>query len=319
MRFGNGFVVAGLVLPLPGLGERVWCLPLLFRLWIPGAAPRRGRRAPEQRLTQTELARELIELVCCRYPQRRIDVIGDGAYASATMRELPANVTLTARLQKKAVIYQPVPAHSARPGRPRKKGPRIGSIQQIAQAPARRWRQIDVPGAGKATIHQIHGLWYSAWGTQPVQVVIARDRHNTDRLGIAIITTDTHATAAQLLERYATRWTIEMCFHDAKSITGVGQARNRTPQAVNRTIPFGFLCQTITITWYALHGDPQADVTRHRQHAPWYRTKRDPSIPDILASLRHELIKAEFRQTHHPHHQPQQKPHHPSQHTPHAA
>jgi DDE superfamily endonuclease len=311
MRFGNGFVVAGLVLRLPGLGQRVWCLPVLFRLWIPGRVPRRRRTAPEKRLTQTELARELIELIAQRYPARRIDVIGDGAYACSAMRELPANVTLTARLRKKAVIYAPPAPHTGR-GRPRKKGDRLGSVQELAQAPDSAWQQLDASGQGIATVRQVNGLWYSVWKSQPVKVLLVRDRHRHSELGIAIITTDTHATPAQLLERYAKRWTIEMSFHDAKSIIGVGQARNRTPQAVQRTVPFGLLCHTITITWYALHGNPTDDVNRARRRAPWYRAKRDPSMPDILASLRRELIKAEFQRQQHPNHKHQQNLHAPT-------
>jgi hypothetical protein len=49
------------------------------------------------------------------------------------------------------------------------------------------------------------------------------------------------------------------------------------------------------IIWYALNGDAQADVARHRQRAPWYRHKRDPSFADMLTALRRELIRAEFR------------------------
>ena len=99
MRFGNGFVVLGLVLRLPGLGQRVWCLPVLFGYGSRARTPTSPPRA-EERLTQTELARELIELLAGRYPDRRIDVIGDGAYACSALRDLPANVTLTARLRK---------------------------------------------------------------------------------------------------------------------------------------------------------------------------------------------------------------------------
>jgi hypothetical protein len=314
MRFGNGFVVAGLVLALPGLGRRVWCLPVLFRLWVPGPRPRRRRAAPDRRLTQTELARELIELIARRYPARRIDVIGDGAYACSAMRELPANVTLTARLRNKAVIYAPPAPHTGR-GRPRKKGDRLGSVQELAHAPDPAWQQLDIPGQRTATVRQVNGLWYSVWKSQPVTVLLVRDRHRKNELGIAIITTDTHATPAQILERYAKRWTIEMCFHDAKSITGVGQARNRTPQAVERTVPFGMLCHTITITWYTLHGNPTADVDRARRRAPWYRAKRDPSMPDILASLRRELIRAEFQRQQHPNHKHQQNHHAPTHQT----
>jgi hypothetical protein len=50
-------------------------------------------------------------------------------------------------------------------------------------------------------------------------------------------------------------------------------------------VPFGFLSQSIAVAWYALYGDPTADV-RRRLSAPWYPMKRDPSLLDILASLR---------------------------------
>jgi lipoate synthase len=110
-----------------------------------------------------------------------------------------------------------------------------------------------------------------------------------------LITTDLLASVAQVIARYADRWSIEVCFQDAKHVTGVGEARNRVKQAVERTVPFGLLCQTITITWYALHGDPAADVQRRRQQAPWYQHKRDPSMLDILASLRRELIRSGYQ------------------------
>ncbi|HEX3873813.1 MAG TPA: hypothetical protein VHW26_06685, partial [Solirubrobacteraceae bacterium] len=75
---------------------------------------------------------------------------------------------------------------------------------------------------------------------------------------------------------------------------GVGEARNRVQRAVERTVPFGFLCQTITITWYALHGDPEADLHARRRSAPWYRQKTTVSYTDILAALRRDLIRHDF-------------------------
>jgi DDE superfamily endonuclease len=313
LRFGNGFMVLGVLVHLPGLGERVWCLPVLARLWLPGVRPRRRRKAPEARKTQPELARELIELIAGRYPHRRIDVVGDGAFAATALRGLPAHVTLTVRVRRNAVIHARPEPRTGR-GRPRKKGQRLGSVGELADTPPQRWHQVQIAGQSTITIQAIPGLWYPVWGPQPVQVILVRERENT-KLAVAIISTDPTATPSQLIARYAQRWTIETCFHDAKSTCGVGQARNRTPRAVERTVPFGLLCQTIAITWYALHGNPTADVHRHRQHAPWYQTKRDPSMPDILASLRRELIKAEYRRQHPPHHKPRQKPSTPNQQT----
>jgi hypothetical protein len=139
------------------------------------------------------------------------------------------------------------------------------------------------------------GLWYSVFGARAIQVALARDPADTDGYQIALISTDVDATPEQLLARYGERWSIEVCFQDAKHVVGVGQARNRTRRAVERTVPFGFLCQTLAVAWYALHADIAADIAARRRIAPWYAGKHDPSTLDMLARLRHELIRTQFR------------------------
>ncbi len=62
---------------------------------------------------------------------------------------------------------------------------------------------------------------------------------------------------------------------------------------MERTVPFGFLAQTITIAWYALHGNPEATSTPTAP-SPWYRHKATISYADMLAALRRELIRHEF-------------------------
>ena len=96
-----------------------------------------------------------------------------------------------------------------------------------------------------------------------------------------------------MIARYDSRWTIESCHQEAKTHR-VGQARNRIQKAVERTVPFGFLAQTITITWYQLHGNPESDLTERRRTAPWYRQKTTVSYSDMLAALRRELIRHEY-------------------------
>ena len=48
---------------------------------------------------------------------------------------------------------------------------------------------------------------------------------------------------------------------------GVGEARNRTRRAVERTVPFGLICFSVVTLWYALHGHAPADVAGHRARA----------------------------------------------------
>jgi hypothetical protein len=102
-------------------------------------------------------------------------------------------------------------------------------------------------------------------------MVLVRDGPGKPML--ALITTDLAVTAADLVARYAARWAIEVTFFDTRQILGVGQARNRTPQAVTRTWAFGMYVYTIVVLWYAVSGRRSQIVNDRRIHAPWYLSK----------------------------------------------
>jgi hypothetical protein len=133
----------------------------------------------------------------------------------------------------------------------------------------------------------------SLFHTRPVVIMLIRKPERSEGFAVAVASTDTSATTAELIARYDSRWTIETAHQEAKA-HGVGQARNRVRKAVERTVPFGFLTMTITIAWYALHGDPDADLDARRRAAPWYRQKATISYADMLAALRRGLIRHEY-------------------------
>lgn len=294
-KFGNCFVVVGLVVRVPALGERAWCLPVLLRLWLPTPKPTETRPDPPRRPSQQDLAAQLIAKITERYPQRRIDVLGDSAFACKAMAPASDRVTLTSRLRSNAVIHGPKPEPTGRRGRPRVKGERLGTPGEIAaRAKASEWQRLSVPGRGEVEALTVAGLWYSVFGPRAVRVVIVREPGDAEGYRIALVTTDVEAGVAEIIARYADRWSIEVAFQDAKHVVGVGEARNRVRKAVERTVPFGLLCQSIAVAWYALYADPAADIDRRRREAPWYSQKRDPSMLDVLAALRRELIRAEF-------------------------
>ena len=142
--------------------------------------------------------------------------------------------------------------------------------------------------------HAFQCLWYDAFGSQPVQVVLIQDTTKCQGYELALISTDLDASAAQLIERYSERWPTEVAYEEGKELAGVGDARNRAPKAVERTVPFQFLCMTLAIIWYALAGHDPSDVAEHRARSPWYLTKTTPSFADMLAKLRRVIIAAQF-------------------------
>jgi DDE superfamily endonuclease len=288
-RWGNCWVVVVLVVELDCLGGRPVGLPILFRLFRP-----RDDQHPDRR-SQPELGRALIDMVLERFPGRVVELVMDGAYATKAWRGLPERVTVTTRMRANAAVFALAPPRTGKRGRPALKGARLASLTGLAATAVFTPVTITSPD-GRSRLEHVWSttcLWYGPFHTRPVQVMLIRKPDRAEGFDVALASTDTAATTAALIARYDSRWTIETAHQEAKA-HGVGQARNRVQKAVERTVPFGFLAQTITITWYALHGNADADLQARRRAAPWYRQKATISYSDMLAALRRELIRHEY-------------------------
>ena len=288
--WGHRWVVVGVIVHLPFL-DRAVCLPILARLWLPG----------DHDHTPLVLARELLDLVTAHLGPRPVHLVGDAAYIGKPLQGLPTHVTVTARLRADAALYQLAPPPTGKPGRPRRKGKRLPELVVLAAMTRYRWTPVQVHCYGTSQqreVLSIRGLWYGALGGQPVQVVLSRPTGAPDGYELALVTTDLAATPAQVIERYADRWSEEHTFLDAHHLAGVGQARTRTRRSVQRLVPFGLCCLSLAIVWYAHHGHPAADLAAHRARAPWYRHKRTVSVADMLTALRRCLLAAQYQQGH---------------------
>jgi hypothetical protein len=273
-------------------------LPVLFRLWQPRREQFAKHDKPDpERPAKPQLAREMIDLLAARLPGRQIDVVGDAAYATEAWRDLQARVTITSRLRSNAAIYERRPPRTGKRGRPRKWGERLPSLAAIATAPTTKWAEHALRRYGKTEtlkLAEVDCLWEPLGPDTHARVILVKDDSKPCGYQLTLITTDPTATPAQIVERYGDRWPIEVCFEEGKELFGVGDARNRTRQAVERTVPFQFLAMTLTIIWYALHGHHPGDVDEHRARAPWYLTKTTPSFADMLAKLRRVIIASQF-------------------------
>ncbi len=282
--YGNNWVVLGIVVRLRFMSRPV-AVPVMAKLVIKGSNSR----------SRLWLARKMAERLAAALPGREIRVVADSAYAGGELKHLPAGISWTTRLRKDAALHGLPPARTGRPGRPRVKGDRLPSLAELAavaefsQVTVTRYGRTETIGAAVITC-----LWYSVFGSLPVTVVIVRDRPGAG-FGIALVTTDRTASAEQVIERYASRWSIEIAIEDAKQIFGTGQARNRTAAAVERTVPFQIACQAVAVTWYATAGYDPADLHERRSLAPWYTSKAEPATADMAAKLRRVIIAARFK------------------------
>lgn len=288
-RWGNCFVVVVLVVQLDCLDGRQVGLPILFRLFRP------KDDAHPDRPSQPEQARTLIEMILKRFPARVVELIMDGAYATKAWRGLPDRVTVTTRMRSNAAVFALAPPRTGKRGRPALKGKRLDSLAHLAASAVFSAVTITAPDGRSRVEHvaTLTCLWYGPFHTRPVTVMLVRKPGRGEGFDVALASTDLDATAAELIARYDSRWTIETAHQEAKA-HGVGEARNRVQRAVERTVPFGFLTQTLTIAWYALHGDSQSDLQQRRHSAPWYRHKTTISYADMLAALRRDLIRHEY-------------------------
>jgi len=282
--YGNNWVIAAIVVKLPAVRRPV-AIPVLAKLVIKNTSS----------ASRLWLARRMAEQIAAALPGRRIHVVADSAYAGGELKKLPPQVTWTTRLRQDAALHGLPPDRTGKRGRPRQKGDRLPALAKLADTVA--FTEVTVTRYGKTaaiSAASVACLWPSVFGTRQVTVVLIRDRSAAGH-DLALVTTDTAATAAQVIERYAARWSIEVAIEDARQVFGAGQARNRTARAVERTVPFQLACQAITTCWYATAGHDPADVADHRARAPWYTTKAQPSTADMAAKLRRVIIAARFK------------------------
>ena len=296
--YGNNWLIAGIVVDLPFL-DRPVCLPVAFALV--------AKHGPSKQI----LTGQLIATLAAALPGRHLHVVADSAYAGADGAEtrtalhgrgLPAGISLTSRLRANAVLTAIATPTPGTPGRPKRIGHRLGTAKHLAvlmRAQAR-WTSATVSRYGRTDqveLADIHCLWYGVYRSRTVRVILLRDpdRRTTTGYHLALISTDLTTAADQIVTRYAARWSIEVAIEDAKQITGVGQARNRTPTAVARTVPFALTVQSLVVLWYTLHGHQPDTITARRDQAPWYRDKTQPSYFDMIIKLRRVLITARFR------------------------
>ncbi|MDA8185692.1 MAG: hypothetical protein ACYCUF_04325 [Acidimicrobiales bacterium] len=187
------------------------------------------------------------------------------------------------------------PRRTAKRGRRRLKGAKLASLARLAGNAAFTSATVTRYGTtATVSVALICCLWYGVFGRLAVQVALVRDKSKT-AYDVALVTTDLAASAAKIIERYASRWSIEVCIEDAKQTGSVGQARNRVRHATKRTVPFALIVNTLAIIWYATVGYHPDDVDQRRELAPWYREKTQPSVLDMLTKLRRVIIASYLR------------------------
>lgn len=284
MNWGHSWVVLGVLIRFPLWPDRVFCLPILFRLYLNKAKARKHRRKYR---TRPELAVEMLQILCKHRNTRRFHVVTDSTYGGkSVLCHLPANCDLTSRLLIDARLYEAPPVRKpGAKGRPRKRGPRLPSPEQMLAGRCRRvW--LDIYGRTEAArLADVEARVHAA-PDRPLRVV-AVEALRGGRGQEVFYSTCHDASAETVLMWYAMRWSIEVAFHDSKQHLGFEQPQGWTRRAVERTAPVAMLLYSLIVSWFVRQG--------HRHYrplmCPWYRGKTQPSFADMLTTLRRRCIR----------------------------
>jgi len=283
-NWGHSWVVLGVIVQFPFRRGHYYCLPVLFRLYLNKAKAEQHRRVYR---TRPELAVQMLRLLCEHREKQRFHVVADSAYGGqSVLNRLPTNCDLTSRLLIDARLYEAPPERKeGRPGRPRKRGDRLPTPQEMLTARCRR-ASFDIYGrVEEARLADWEARVYAA-PQRPLRVV-AIEPLSGRRKPQAFYSTCYGASAQQVITWYASRWSIEVAFHDSKGQLGFEEPQGWSRKAVERTAPLAMLLYSLVVLWFAREGH----LCYQPLDRPWYRVKSEPSFTDMLATLRRQSLR----------------------------
>jgi hypothetical protein len=285
--YGVCFVIIGVVVRLPGISERVFCLPYAARLWWPEKA--KVKPQGKQYRTKSQLGAELIRLTRSWLDRSiTLRVIVDGGYSNKELLQgRPQGAHITGKLRIDAALYGTVASEQPkRRGRPRKKGQRLPTPESIFNNPGTPWEWIWMSLYGKETIvsvYRFEAIWYKAAANELLSIVLVRDPAG-QYPDMAFFDTDTQAPDEQTITRFTHRWSIEITNRETKSLLGSADPQCRCETSVTRAPLLAYWSYCFVVMWFVTQFRTGMDLLLDR--APWYSKKRNITFSDMLATAR---------------------------------
>jgi hypothetical protein len=263
-RWGHKWVVLAVLVRFP-FAQRPWALPVLVALY---RSEQDNRKRGRPHKTPAQLMRGLVRLLLRWFPDRSFRFAGDAGYGSHDMADFAGRTQgrlhLVSKFHPRANLYLPPPrVVGKRPnGRPRKKGAKLPSPQQVvARSPGTR-HNVAWYGGGRRDVEVVSGTgyWYKG-GAELVEVrwVFVQDQTGTHR-DEYFYTTDLTLTPPEVIEHYAQRWNIETTFAEMRSYLGLETTRGWCAQTVLRAEPCLFgLYSVVALLYEQLPAEAQAE------------------------------------------------------------
>lgn len=287
-----------LLAPIPW-ARHVWALPFLTVL-APSERYYKGRQRAHKKLT--DWARQAILQVRGWRPGRKLIFVMDASFAAIDFLcqtvKLADPITLIARFRLDAALYEPAPERKpGQKGRPRKKGHRLPTLQQVLEDAQTHWKKIVIPnwysqGRREVEITSATAVWFpNGMPPLPIRWVLIRDPKGSFK-SQALLCTDLTADPQQILKWFGMRWQLEVTFHEVRDHLGVETQRQWSEWAILRTTP----ALLALFSLVALLANTHATKGKIPiQQAAWY-SKPLPTFSDALALVRQELWQHRYFQ-----------------------
>jgi hypothetical protein len=234
----------------------------------------------------------MLVLVARWLPGRDLVVTADSSFAALELLEaVRAQVAVVTRLRLDAALYEPAPERRAKQtGRPRKKGRRLPTLQQVANDRATQWQGVTVSGwygqrERKVEMVSATCVWYhTGLPAVPIRWVLIRDPEGTFDTQ-ALLCTKLEATPLQILAWFVMRWQVEVTFEEARAHLGIETQRQWSAKAVARTTPCVLGLYSLIVLLAERMREQHALTARCEA---WY-TKEHVTFSDTLAMVRRWL------------------------------
>lgn len=291
--YGHVWVTISLALRHPQWGPLALPLSALLYVRQQTLAMIPKKRRWGRFATKLELAARLAEWVVpiLKKVGKTVWIVIDGGYVKRpflqrVLRGSP--VVVVGRLRKDAALRDVPPAPKRRGrGRPRKYGKHKISLAKRA-GQSRGWQTIDcvVYGQSAAKTYKTFLATYGPVGGV-IRVVLVKEDHGC----YAFFSTDPAASAAEILEAFADRATIEQDFHDVKEVWGAGQQQVRNIWTNLAVYNMNLWMHTLVEIWA---WDQSHDRLCDRRDSPWDDAQRRPSHANRRKALRQYIIRNEL-------------------------
>jgi hypothetical protein len=276
-----------LLVPIPW-ARRIWALPFLTAL-APSERYYRDRVRRHKKLT--DWARQMLLQVRRWLPKRFLVVVADSSFAVLEllwrMTQLANPICMITRFRLDAALYEPAPPPTGKKGRPRKKGKRLPTLEQVLADPQTPWCPLSIPqwyGEGQRWVEIVSGtaVWYhNGMPAVPIRWVLIRDPKGKFKPQ-ALLCTHQKITPQQIVKWFVRRWQVEVTFHEVRAHLGVETQRQWADQAIARTTPS--LLGLFSLVTLLAHAHADEGKLPVRQTA-WY-IKPLPTFSDALAIVR---------------------------------